>query len=207
MYRIAGDGLQFKYAVTRMGKIIAFPPGLAIFVNIIQEPPVEDKYINQVMECPLFQGLNRSETETIVASSTVRHLKQEESVFAEGAPADNAYLIMEGQMGVRSHILEGRDKNIPLSPIIARLEQGEVFGEFGLIDDQPRSAEVVALCNATVLVLERNALHSIAQEQPTVGYRIMRNLAQVLINRMRQTNKKLNAALEWGWRVSHFDQL
>jgi len=68
-------------------------------------------------------------------------------VFQEGAPADAAYFITAGRFAVY------RDATPEIT--ITELGVGEVFGEAGIIRNQPRSASVRALGNAAAIKVAR----------------------------------------------------
>ena len=64
---------------------------------------------------------------------------------------------------------------------------GEVFGELALITSNPRSANVVALTDVDLMVLEREAFHQQVAENPQVAL----NLLAVLGKRLTTVTDRL----------------
>ena len=63
---------------------------------------------------------------------------------------------------------------------VERLEAGHVFGELGLIDDQPRSAKVVATTGCELVRIDRKRFQFLVQQTPSFALQIMAVLAHRL---------------------------
>ncbi|MCO5165793.1 MAG: cyclic nucleotide-binding domain-containing protein [Planctomycetes bacterium] len=119
-------------------------------------------------------------------------------VFSEGQT-----IIEEDQRGTDCHFLLAGRVDIEIrAPFagrgpqrIATLKVGEMFGELSLVDGFLRSATARAVEPTEVLSFENTALEALMEQDPRIGYRIMRNVANVLAARMRTTNMKLRNAL------------
>jgi CRP-like cAMP-binding protein len=73
-------------------------------------------------------------------------------------------------------------------PISVReMGPGEVFGELALITAQPRSADVVALTDVDLMVLEREAFYRQVSQNPEVAL----NLLSVIGNRLMSVTDRL----------------
>ena len=71
-------------------------------------------------------------------------------ILFEDDPGDSLYIVREGRVKV---VLVGEDGR---EVILGVLGVGEHFGELSLIDDQPRSAHVIAMEDSLLLVLRRD---------------------------------------------------
>ena len=71
-----------------------------------------------------------------------------EELFAEGSPGDRGFIIKEGQLEVLK-TSGGREVLLDVQG------PGAVIGEMALLDDQPRSATVVALDMVRALCIEK----------------------------------------------------
>jgi CRP-like cAMP-binding protein len=60
----------------------------------------------------------------------------------------------------------------PRPPRPIRLRTGEIFGEAGLLDNQPRNATIRTVRTSRFLVLELRDFHAIAKEHPELMNRI-----------------------------------
>ncbi len=70
-------------------------------------------------------------------------------IFRQGYPSDMAYVIISGKVEIYREHLDGTVEHV------AMLEEGQMFGELGVLDDAPRSASAKA---ATDVVLQRMPL-------------------------------------------------
>ncbi len=99
-----------------------------------------------------------------------------DEIIKAGQKGRNAYFIEMGQVEVFA--LQNNIKHV-----IATLGPGEVFGEMSMIDDAPRSANVVAIEDTEVIVIERSRFkRPILSADP-----IMQLLLRVLLTRFRES--------------------
>lgn len=83
---------------------------------------------------------------------------------------------------------DGPRSRRPVAPVAVReMGPGEVFGELALITSNPRSANVVALTDVDLMVLEREAFHQQVAENPQVAL----NLLAVLGKRLTTVTDRL----------------
>ena len=90
-------------------------------------------------------------------------------IFDIGSPSDCMYAIQQGNVEVRV-------KGEP----IERLQAGHVFGELGLIDDHPRSAQVIATTDCELVRIDRKRFQFLIQQTPSFALQIMAVLAHRL---------------------------
>jgi glutaminase len=76
--------------------------------------------------------------------------------------------------------------------VLAEPGPGSVLGEMGLIDDRPRSAEVVCLGLTKVARIPAKELRSYMNSNRDVGFMILANLARVLCGRLRLADAKID---------------
>jgi len=106
---------------------------------------------------------------------------------------DDETLISENQKGKKTFILlSGRIKIMIGNPVnqeesicLARLKPYEVFGEFALFDDAPRSASAVSQGKSELLEIDSWELNGLLEEHPAMGLKLMRNLGKLLCQRLR----------------------
>lgn len=122
----------------------------------------------------------------------------EPQVFAEGAA-----ILEEDQRGACVYFIAAGRVDIEIRPPfsgrapqkIATLKGGDVFGELSLVDGFLRSATARAVEPTEVLGFENTALEKLMEDDPRIGYRIMRNIANILSSRIRTTNMRLRNAI------------
>ena len=92
-----------------------------------------------------------------------------EAIFRVGDPGDNMYVVVEGEVQISAN---GKD--------LERLGPGGVFGEIALIDNGPRSADVVALTDCRVVPVDEDWFKFLVQQTPFFSLQIMRVMADRL---------------------------
>jgi CRP-like cAMP-binding protein len=98
------------------------------------------------------------------------------------------YVSLRGQIGIWLPAEQGGRprRMISYSP-------GVAFGEIGLLQGRPRSADAIAEDDAVVLELSRSAYERITAENPALLAQILLNLGLLLSSRVRALTDELEA--------------
>ncbi len=94
-----------------------------------------------------------------------------QSVVRQGESGESFYLVSRGELAVRIRV-EGGEKEV------ARLAHGAFFGEMSLLTGEPRSATVVALGDAALMAVDRDAFSRIFRADPDVAQRLAEVIAR-----------------------------
>jgi signal transduction histidine kinase len=96
-----------------------------------------------------------------------------EIVFFEGDEGDTMYLIWSGRVAIIKGDVD--------SPVILSFQgPGGIFGEMAILENQPRSATVVALERLRLLEINRQRFDQLLSETPSASRSIMENLSAQL---------------------------
>jgi signal-transduction protein with cAMP-binding, CBS, and nucleotidyltransferase domain len=71
---------------------------------------------------------------------------------------------------------------------LAVLEEGDFFGEIGLVTDQPRNASIQALVDTQLLAIDREVMWKLIDEQPRLIGVLLCFLRDRLIDRLVRTS-------------------
>ena len=102
-------------------------------------------------------------------------------MIAAGAPAASLFFLRSGVVHVK----------LPSGIRLATVTAGMAFGEMALLETH-RSADIYADAAVTALEVPLADFERFRQDNPRAGERIMRNLAQLLADRLILANTKLN---------------
>jgi len=130
----------------------------------------------------LFQALQPSDIDLILARTTVRRVARGDVVLRRGDDNGGMVVIMAGR--VRVSVISEDGKEVTLSV----LGLGEVLGEMSLLDGEPCSADVTAQEDCTLLVIERSQFLGILRANSALCLHLMGLLSRRL--------RRANAALE-----------
>ncbi len=97
--------------------------------------------------------------------------KDGDTIVAEGMESKEMYIVQYGKVEV---IKEGIDSD----RVVAVLNEGNIFGEMGLIDTKPRSATVKAVGDARVLAIDRGKFLELVTTDPSFALRILSQLGE-----------------------------
>lgn len=111
-------------------------------------------------------------------------VKQWTHLVRQGAPANGMYLILDGEMRVRMMVGDHET-------ILATLSAGDCFGEMSLFDDAPRSADVIANKDSTLLKISIEAFERLVRQAPDLAAPFLAGLGKTLASRIRVDNKRL----------------
>ncbi len=130
---------------------------------------------------PLFSGLTPDQLARFADVTREKTFPRGSVIVFEQDPGDSLYVVRSGRVKV---VLLGEDGR---EVILGILEVGEYFGELSLIDEQPRSANVIAMEDAALLILRREDFRKRVEEAPSVAWALMMGLSR----RLRQADSKI----------------
>ncbi len=113
--------------------------------------------------------------EALAAAGSVRQLVRGDVLFETGDPPDSLYVVTRGRIAIAiANPIDRRES------VVALMEPGDLFGELGMLDDQPRSAMARALEPSAVLAVPFTPVLTMFDEQPRLLWNVTRLLAQRL---------------------------
>ncbi|MEQ8975504.1 MAG: Crp/Fnr family transcriptional regulator [Coleofasciculus sp. C1-SOL-03] len=126
---------------------------------------------------PLFNTANPETLEWLLSVGVEHEYPAGRAVLMEDAWGNAVYFIMSGWVKVRR--LYG-DNAVTL----AILGRGDFFGEMAILDESPRSTDVVALSSVTLLSVSAQRFIQTLFKDPQLHHRML----QLMVRRLRQTN-------------------
>src|SRR2546428_12850072 len=127
-----------------------------------------------LQKVPLFSQLAPVELERVAEITRERSYPRNSVILFEDDPGDALYVVATGQVKV---VLIGEDGR---EVILSVLGEGDFFGEMSLIDEEPRSAHVIAMEDSNLLVIRREDFQAILQQSPGIAMGLLRELSRRL---------------------------
>jgi len=109
-------------------------------------------------------------------------------IISEGEDfvADSSlYIIVSGLAKVAVPMGEGKEL------VLAFMSPPDHFGELSFLDQNPRSADVVAMEDTELLVITHEALEALLDENRDLALKFYRSISKVLAKRLRESNSKM----------------
>jgi len=123
---------------------------------------------------PVFHGMSGEELLQLLDAAEKCTFAAGDTIVREGSTGAWLYVIIDGGVSVRKSA-SGHETEL------AGLGAGDSFGEMSLVDQELRSASVVAVSPCVLLRLSQQA----CDRHPTGSAKIYRNIAQILSRRLR----------------------
>ena len=127
----------------------------------------------------VFDTLTWQELSTIERIVHRRHFVTGEMVIQALTPRSGLFAVVSGSVHVVRHLAEGGRQ------VLDTLGDGELLGEFALLDDSPRSTSIIAAEPSDLIGFFRSDLVDLIQTQPRMGFKILHRLAQVMAHRLQ----------------------
>ncbi len=136
-----------------------------------------------MLRIKVLSGLQEDQLQSFVRYMEILTIDALATAVKEGDRGDALFLILEGEVRVR--VMRERKESI-----LATLKAGEFFGEVSLLDEGPRSADVVANERSTLLKISTASFAKLRHEAPALAEPFLHALSQILVGRLRVLNKR-----------------
>jgi CRP-like cAMP-binding protein len=118
-----------------------------------------------------FAGVSLPHLNELERRGAVRNLVRGDVLFEEGSVPDELFVVLAGRIAIASRSLDGRES------VFALMEAGDLFGDLGLLDGLPRSAEARALETSQVLAVPYEPVRAMFESDPRLLWGVVRMLA------------------------------
>src|SRR3977135_1798255 len=125
----------------------------------------------------LFRTLSPEQRLKAFGAMVRRDLVRGQTLVAQGGASDSLFMVLHGALAVR--------RAGDIEPI-AELRAGELVGEIGFFASLPRTANVIAIRDTSVLVLTRAAYQTLAEATPAITEALLGALALRFAKRTEQ---------------------
>jgi CRP/FNR family cyclic AMP-dependent transcriptional regulator len=156
-----------------------------------QQPPIRDAGSRQpgailediltLKHSSLFASVPTRELEAVALVTEEQTFGAGETIVREGDVGDSLYLIKKGVVVIKKRI------NAAESATLAELGSGECFGEMSVIDEEVRSASVLAKERCMLLRISKEALLEVIIVSPDLGVELLR----IFVKRLRAANERI----------------
>lgn len=133
-----------------------------------------------LMSTALFRDLSEKTFGELLMHARLIELPKKKELFKQGDAGHALYAIAEGSIGV---IDEG-----PPRRGITKLKDGDVFGEIALMNDEPRTATIVALEPTKLIEIDREVIRKLIESDDQFLTVLLRFFRDRSVDRLLNTN-------------------
>ncbi|MAV89164.1 MAG: hypothetical protein CBD21_01400 [bacterium TMED161] len=145
----------------------------------------------------IFDGLSEQEIENFIKLMTFKKVKKNEVIIKEGDNGDTIILLLNGEVSMTQALTLKNSKAISdnrekTSIRIDSKKSHHFFGEISLFNEvDKRTATITATSDCEIAILDDNEIIKLCNENHTLGYKIMKNLAEKLASSLERTNSQV----------------
>ncbi len=122
----------------------------------------------------LFEGLDEADIRNLESRCRWRRYRDGERVLDSGSASRDVYFVVSGVVSIVNFSLSGKEVTL------ATAKAGSYFGELAAIDNQPRSASVVAVDDSLIAIMPAQTFIDLLNSHAEVTFRVAKRLAEIV---------------------------
>jgi CRP-like cAMP-binding protein len=148
---------------------------------------------DDIRKIRLFNDLTDKQIELVSLLLESVTVAKGQYIIKEQTLGDQMFILMQGTVRVTKELVKGIEDQEAGEKTLATLtsECCPTFGETGLLGENIRSANVIAVTDCQLYTLCQKDFEDFATQNPELAFKIMRNIASVLSDRLISTDENL----------------
>lgn len=155
---------------------------------------INPEVIERLKNIKIFVDLKGKEDcmHKIAELTTIKKVKSGETIIKEGDMGDELYIIHKGSVKVQKKTLQDELYTV----VILKDSYNVYFGEMAIIDNDRRSATIIAETDCELICLSRNNFIKLCEGDPWMGYKIIMQISKQLVTSLRKMNQDVITLFE-----------
>jgi len=141
------------------------------------------EYLKIFKNISIFENLSEEELISLMEIVVYKKFPKDYTIVRHNDIGDSMYIILKGKVKVSLFSENGREV------ILDIIEKGGLFGEMAIIDEMPRSANVITMEETETIMLKRNDFMGLLREYPNISINILKEL----VSRLRKADDVINS--------------
>lgn len=126
---------------------------------------------------------NKEYMASLLSIIKIRKYSRGKYIIKEGEIGSELFIVYKGSVEIRKKTRAGDDYTV----VLLKADDNAFFGEMALIDDDRRSATVIASEDSIFLVINKEDFLSLGNKYPAIGLPVTRAISKILAGRLRKT--------------------
>lgn len=150
---------------------------------------MQEEIVAKLKQIPIFQEFKDNNEYISCLHSIIKTKKvaQGQYIIREGEIGSEMYIVYKGKVEIRKKTRAGDNYTV----IFLDAKDNIFFGEMALIDDEKRSASVLANTDCTFLVITKNDFLKLGATHPQICLPTLRAISKILAIRLRKTTQDM----------------
>ena len=182
--RVLADTWVFEQNTNKWGKASQFPELQGSFEVSPEATPSPVLTPGLLRRIKILGNLNDIQLARLSDFMELQECPVNGVVFRQGDIGDAMFLVLSGELRARSVTDDSET-------ILATFRTGDFFGDMALFDNGPRSADVVANTDSSLIKISAVNFYRLIREAPALATPFLQATARALSSRIRADNKRL----------------
>jgi CRP-like cAMP-binding protein len=182
--RVVANTWVFERNADKWGKASQFPELQASFKALPETAPSADVTAGLLRRVKILANLSDAQLARLSDFMEFQEWRSNGIVFRQGEVGDAMFLVLSGELRARAAVSDGET-------ILATFRTGDFFGDMALFDNGPRSADVVANVDSSLIKISAANFFRLIREAPALATPFLQATARTLSSRIRADNKRL----------------
>ena len=145
----------------------------------------DQQILDKLRKIPVFAAIANSDEQLsrLYKICSIKTFRAGKTIIQEGDVGSEMFVVFSGAVEIKKRTRAGDDYTV----VRLNAAQNVFFGELALVDDDKRSATVVATEDSEFLVITKEDFIGLGDEHPDIGLPITRAIATILAGRLRKT--------------------
>ena len=140
---------------------------------------------------PFFGPLSEDQLKAIAKIAEEKTFPKDTYLLKENTAANRLWLLLEGDMDL---IYSGGGEGAVANILVGSIAPGEVLGVSSMIEPYKFISSAKSTTPIKVIEIDANGLRALMELDCRLGYTLMRNIAQAVLERLKYTQVELAAA-------------
>ncbi len=140
---------------------------------------------------PIFAKLNEDQLKAIAMIADEKEYSKNSILLKENTPATNLMLLIDGDVDL---IYSGGGEGAIVNALVGSIAPGEVLGVSSLIEPYTFTCSARAMIPTRVIEIDAIALRALMEVDQRLGYDMMRNISEAVLERLKYAQVELAAA-------------
>lgn len=142
----------------------------------------------------LFAGLETKQLEKIHSLSRESSYQAGAMIFMERSDAAELFIMTEGRVALEMEVRPVSNR-AAIPTAVEVVTKGECFGWSAVVEPHLYTLSARCLTRCSVIAVRGDLLRKAMDEDPSLGYQVMKRLARVISLRLQQTRLRLTSGL------------
>jgi len=145
--------------------------------------------LQRLKQIALFKEISKNAEymQKLTAICRTRSYKAGATIIKEGEIGSEMFVVLSGAVEILKRTRAGDNYTV----VSLKAKDNVFFGELALIDDDKRSATVLAATDSEFLLISKKDFLELGNSDPAIGLPITRAIAKIIASRLRKTTSDM----------------